>query len=140
MMKRILALLMATVMIAGLFCGCGDDPTPTENTTPSTTEPSQQIIVPSFTTKPQNDGKVTYTVTVLDQNNKPVPGVAIQFCSGENCKLPSTTDENGVLVQKYPAAEYYITLIELPAGYTANETKFYFGEETELTVVVQCEK
>lgn len=139
MMKRILALLMAAMMLSGLLCGCGNGDDPAESTTPSTTQPSQQIILPSFTTKPQNDGKVTYTVTVLDQNNNPVPGVAIQFCSGENCKLPSNTDENGVLVQKYPAAEYYITLIELPAGYTAEETKFYFGEETELTVVIQAE-
>lgn len=138
--KRIFAMVLAIAMLSVFFTACGDDDNGGESTPGTTTEPSNsQIVIPTFTTKPKDDGKVTYTVTVVDQNNNPVPGVAIQFCSGENCKLPSNTDENGVLVQKYPAAEYYITLVELPAGYSAEETKFYFGEETELTVVINAD-
>lgn len=142
MMKRIFALVMAAAMLAAVLCGCGsgNGENPDENTNGTTTAPTQQqIVVPSFTTKPANDGKVTYTVTVIDQNNNPVAGVTIQFCDEENCKLPTATDANGVVTQKYAASEYHITLVELPAGYTSQETEFYFGEETELTIVVTAE-
>ena len=138
-MKRILMILLAVALMAAVFCGCQED-TPAESTPAATTEPSDPaVVIPTFTTENKDDGKVSYTVTVLDQNNNPVEGVSIQFCDEENCKLPVLTDANGTVTQKYAASEYHITLAELPAGYTSEETVFYFGDETELTIVITAE-
>ena len=137
--KKILALVVALVMMAALLCAC-DGGTPAESTPSTNSEPSTPSVnIPTEDTKPKDDGKVTYTVTVVDQNNNPVEGVAIQFCDDENCKLPVLTDASGVVSQRYAESEYHITLAELPAGYTSEETEFYFNGETELTIVITAE-
>ena len=140
--KKTAALLLVIVMLAALLCGCGDNSTtdPSGSTPAGSsqqTEPSDST--PASASKPQDDGKVTYTVTVVDENGSPVEGVSIQFCDDENCKLPVLTDANGVVSQRYAESEYHITLAELPAGYTSEETEFYFDGQTELTIVITAE-
>ena len=142
-MKRFLMLMMAIALLTAVLCGCGtsNGGTPADSTPAATDmEPSAPpVSTPPATTEPKDDGKVTYTVTVLDQNDNPVEGVSIQFCDEENCKMPVLTDANGTVTEKYKASEYHITLAELPAGYTSEETVFYFGDSTELTIVITAE-
>lgn len=87
-----------------------------------------------------NDSGVTYTIRVLDQNDKPVPGVVVQVCDEENCKLPMTTDENGTVMVSYEPSVYHVTLNSLPEGYSSQETEFYFGDSTVLTITIQAEE
>lgn len=135
-MKRIAKILVILAALA-MLCGCTE--VPENNTsepaeTPSNT-PSVSVPAPTDPTNKQ-DGKVTYTVTVVDQNGNPVAGVSIQFCDDEACKLPVATNSDGVVTAKYPASNYHITIAELPAGYTCEETEFYFEDGNELTVTV----
>ena len=140
--KKFFALILVVMLVSAVLGGCsnangGDTGADTNGTTTAPTQ--SQIVIPTFTSKPKDDGKVTYTVTVLDQNSSPVAGVSVQFCDEENCKLPVNTDANGVVTGTYAPSAYHITLVELPAGYTSEETVFYFGDATELTIVVTAE-
>lgn len=141
-LKKIFVFVLTTALLAVMLCGCnsGNEDGTGDSTQGTTTAPTEtQLVIPTFTTAPANDGKVTYTVTVVDQNNNPIEGVTVQFCDEENCKLPVNTDANGVVTGTYAPSEYHITLVELPVGYTTDETVFYFGDSTELTIVLNVE-
>ena len=90
------------------------------------------------TTTTTESGKVTYTVTVKDQNGNPVEGAAVQMCDDKGCKMPAATNAEGVVTFTYDPSNYHITIVECPAGYTCDpEQSFYFeGEATELTVEI----
>ena len=82
--------------------------------------------------------KVTYTVTVKDQNGNPVEGAAVQMCDDKGCKMPAATNAEGVVTFTYDPSNYHVTIVECPDGYTCDpEQSFYFeGEATELTVEI----
>ena len=138
MNKKWIAFILILV-ISITLCACrsisgGGDVPPSTAATDSkpTTNPS----VPNGSIPSVDDGKVTYTVTVVDEAGNGVPGVKIQFCDAESCRIPVTTNADGKVVQNYAASEYHITLTSIPEGYTSAETEFYFNGETELTVVL----
>lgn len=66
--------------------------------------------------------KPTYTVKVLDQDGKPVPGCVVNFCSDDAC-TPVTTDKDGSAVFRGLPYAYHVELLSLPEGYE------YTGEE-----------
>lgn len=133
-MKRIIAVLLAVLLVAGL-CACGKDPNPTNlGTQPTNTVPTQ----PTQTTPPTSDGKVDYTVTVVDQNGAPVVGAVIQLCKDVLCQ-PNATNESGKAVWHTAEDSYKVSFIQLPAGYSyADETvDFYFdGDAKEMTITL----
>lgn len=83
-----------------------------------------------------DDGKVTYTVTVVDgSDNTPIEGIIIQFCDDENCKLPLVTDDEGKAIAEYEESNYHITITEAE-GY-AYDAEYYFEDgETEITISI----
>lgn len=137
--KRITSLMTVLVLMAAILCGCGSNggSENTASTTGSTAAP-ETTVVPETTAAPTetDDGKVTYTVTVVDENNNPVEGVILQFCDAENCKLPVGTDANGVVSVSYEASEYHVLVNEIPEGYICQETEYYFDGTSELTIVL----
>lgn len=93
-----------------------------------------------FTADAAADTTVSYTVTVVDGNGDPVSGVELQFCDEESCRLPVVTDEIGKVCENYIASVYHVTVNDVPDGYFATETVYYFGEgETEMTIVLSAE-
>ena len=82
--------------------------------------------------------KVTYTVTVKDQNGDAVVGAEVQMCDDKGCKMPAPTGESGVVTFTYDPSNYHITIVGCPDGYTVDATQeFYFPEgSTELTVEI----
>lgn len=87
---------------------------------------------------PVDDGKVTYTVTVVDENNAPIEGITIQFCDDANCKMPVVTDAEGKVSVEYDESNYHITITEAE-GYTF-EAQYDFEEgSTELTITLTAE-
>ena len=132
-MKKLISLLLVVGLCAALFVACGastDAPTtePVQTTTAAPTE--EETEAPST--------KVTYTVTVKDQNGNPVEGAAVQMCDDKGCKMPAPTNAEGVVTFTYDPSNYHITIVECPEGYTCDpEQAFYFeGEATELTVEI----
>ena len=70
---------------------------------------------------PDASGDVTYTVTYVDQNGDPVPGVMCQVCDESTCQV-FTSDANGVCRFTLPAKAYEIHTLMVPAGYEGDTT------------------
>ncbi len=117
-MKKITKIL-ATILTAALLCGgaatmasCSrknDDPAANEQVDYSQIK--------------------AYKVKVVDPDGKPVAGVRVQICKGEDCMQPIATGADGVAVLEYkgaayPEAIYEIHLQNVPDGYTFDNTKY----------------
>ncbi len=82
----------------------------------------------------------TYTVNVVDQDNKPVSGVAVIFDPGFASK---TSDANGKITLESEASDLKFMITTVPEGYTKPEavggTMYHgiFGDKKEITVTLQ---
>ena len=139
-MKSMLLVALCVCMTICL-CACGgtstgDDTTGnTTTTTQSTT--TTTTITTTTTTTTVDDGKVTYSVTVLDENGAPVPGAFVQLCL-EAC-IPCMTNAQGVATYPNMAeADYKVSFINVPAGYELPTDNFYFEDGSyEMTLTLQ---
>ena len=136
MKKRLLtAVLMLCLAFSLVACGGnGSD----KDTQKNNTENSQQDDAQANddTDKEDedtnvDDGKIEYTVTLLDANGAPVAGKMVQVCNSATCFAPVATDENGVAVFRLEEADDYKAK-ELTQG---DDAYVYFeAGSTELTI------
>jgi len=132
-MKRLLAVALALVMVLGL-CACGEktpEPTVTPTAEPETAAP---------TTLPVDEGKTTYIIHVVDANGAPIPNAMVQICL-DAC-YPGPTDETGTAKFSVLEADYKVSFLALPAGYTysTEEQEFYFEPGSfEMTITLVAE-
>ena len=83
--------------------------------------------------------KPTYTVTVVDENNTPIPGVIVQMCL-EAC-VPGMTNADGVAEFFLPENDYKVSFVSIPAGYelVGDQTDFYFADgENTMTITLKA--
>ena len=71
-------------------------------------------------------GDVTYTVTYVDQNGDPVPGVMCQVCDESMCQV-FTSDANGICQFTLPAKAYEIHTLKVPSGYEGDTTTITYA-------------
>ena len=133
-MMKIMALVLAIVMVAGCLAACGSDqtkPTEPEATTKPTT-PTEPAPTDPAPTDPV-DTKKEYKVIVVDAEGNPVEGVLVQVCKeGSTCFTPSRTNADGFAVWELDeAADYYGTVSSTEEG-MPKET---FGDKFEVTLV-----
>lgn len=137
MIKKIYILLLISCVltVSALAVSCDTEPAPSDVSVNSQSGESSVPVADNSSAEP-DDGKVTYTVTVIDgSDNTPVEGIIIQFCDDENCKLPLVTDTDGKVTAEYEESEYHITITEAE-GY-AYEAEYYFEDgKTELTISI----
>lgn len=149
--EKLLALLLAMVMVLGLAACAGngdsadDDQTSsstTEQTEPEETEP-QESEPGDEKDPPAEPVEFVYTVTVEDTEGNPIEGVFVQICAGTTC-VPKSTDAEGVA--GYDAeitgdGELAAKIISLPEGYTAVDgvTEIAMGDETDVVFVLAPE-
>ena len=69
--------------------------------------------------EPAGDG--TYTVTYVDQNGDPVPGVMCQVCDATTCQV-FVSNASGVCEFTLPAGAYEIHTLKVPEGYEGDTT------------------
>ncbi len=137
-MKKILQLVALIAVAALLLCGCVDAADPGNTGTGTQSEPSgtQETTTAPTETDPVDDGKVAYTVTVVDQDGNPVKGVSVQFCDeNSKCLMPVKTDEQGKVTKSLEPMVYHVTLT-LPEGYSCDVLEYNLEDVTELTVTV----
>ena len=144
--KRFFALLAAVLALCTLMCfvACdGTDGTDGETTTQAATQaPAQNGTTQAPTaeqTTQADDGKVTYTVKIVDANGAPIKGVEVQFCDDNGCRMPVATNEEGIVTLTDKASNFHVTIASVPAGYAADANEYYFDDEIELTVTLQAE-
>ncbi len=141
--KRICLLALASILCALCFVACDNGNTEeqttaavVEETTAAQTEaPTTEVTTEEETT---DDGKVTYTVTVVDANGAPVAGVAVQFCDDNGCRMPVATNEQGVVTLTDAESNFHVTIASVPAGYAADANEYYFDGAFELTVTLNA--
>lgn len=126
--KRILILTLAFCLLFCL-CACGDTAAdPKQASTAATTE---------TTTEPVDDGKVTYTVKVVDEGGNPVTGAAVQLCK-DSC-LPGMTNVEGVASFRTVEDTYKVSFMTMPAGFQADAEEFYFEDGSfEMTIILKA--
>lgn len=133
--KKLLALLLAMVLVLGL-CACGggeDQPDNTDGSTESSSTGNTE------TSETVDDGKATYTVKVVDENGTPISGALVQLCL-DAC-IPSATNADGVATYTLEEADYKVSFMKLPDGYTytTEATEFYFEDGTyEMTITLKA--
>lgn len=139
-MKNLLIAVLVLTMAMSL-CACGGN-TPADDAAEPTvaqTAPQTEPVKETEET-PVDDGKVTYTVSVVDENGNPISGAMVQLCL-DTC-LPGMTDASGAAVFNVDEADYKVSFLTLPAGYTysTEEQEFYFEEgSTEITLTLKAE-
>jgi hypothetical protein len=127
--KRMLALVLAMMMVLCLFACGNDDNGTTEPDTSTTTESQPQVTKPQATEpddeKDPEPVEFVYTVVVKDTAGNPIAGVPVQICAGESC-VPKVTDANGIAgydTEINGNEALTAKLIKVPEGYTAEVTE-----------------
>ena len=137
MMKRFTAAALLLCMVLTL-CACGGEPEATEAPTEATPA-ATEAVVPQ-TEAPTEAVFEGYTVTVVDEAGSPIAGAMVQLCL-DTC-FPSATDESGVAKFALEEAEYKVSFLMLPAGYTysTEAQEFYFESGSkDLTITLKAE-
>lgn len=144
MRKTITALLLLLVLCLAL-CACGGNGDGSSKDAAPSADASVEEILPSAEASADSsvgdtsvdDGKVEYSVTVTDAEGKGMAGVMVQLCL-DSC-MPGVTDANGVAKFNLEAADYKVSIMTMPEGYTyavdANEYHFEEGS-TSLTIAL----
>lgn len=80
---------------------------------------------------------VSYTVSIVDQDGKPVPGCVVGFCTEESC-VPIISDDNGRSVFNGAPYAYHLQLLSVPEGYdyTGADDLFVKPEGDSVTITV----
>jgi hypothetical protein len=90
--------------------------------------------------QPQQTLPQVYTVTVVDTQGTPIPGVMVQLCL-DVC-YPGATGSDGRVEFPVPAADYKVSLLALPEGYdySGEMREFSFDDGSfALTITLQAE-
>lgn len=143
--KNILSLILALCLVLGLCaCGGGEETTETEAATEAATEAVTEAATEAATEASEeteaDNGTVTYKVTVVDEAGAPIAGAMVQICL-DTC-LPGMTNAEGVAEYQVAEADYKVSFLALPEGYTytTEETEFYFESgSTEMTITLKAE-
>ena len=69
--------------------------------------------------KPEADAQETasYIIAVVDQNGEAVPGVAVSFCTADNCDF-AVSDDQGIITYEGAPISYHIDILSVPDGYS----------------------
>ena len=106
-----------------------EKPTETPTETPTTENPDKP--------NPPDDGKVTYTVTVLGEDGKKLEGVSVQMCDDAGCKLPTATNAEGVVTFRYAPSNYHVTILSAPEGYIVDSQAQYYFTDNALKILLK---
>lgn len=130
--KAFFALVMALCVVLCL-CACG-------NTTGSgeTTGATNASTADTTEATEADDGKVTYTIKVVDEGGNPIAGAMVQMCK-ETC-LPGATNAEGVAeFNVVEDSEYKVSFLTVPAGFEGAEEAYYFEAGSfELTITLKA--
>ena len=130
-MKRVVLIVLTLCLILGL-AACGDGSADSQQTTAATQGTTESV--PETT---EDDGKVTYTVKVVDEGGQAIANAAVQLCK-ESC-LPGATDEDGVATFNVVEDDYKVSFMIMPEGYAADAEAFYFEDGSyEMTITLKA--
>lgn len=137
-----LLVIMLSVCLLLCLCACGEsennDSTQTTTNGGSATTTTTTTLPTTTTTTTVDDGKVTYTVTVVDEAGNPVPGAWPQLCL-ESC-VPVMTNAQGVATfANMNEADYEVKFMRVPEGFELPTDVYHFEKGSyELTLTLKA--
>ena len=144
--KKFLIIALTIVLMLTMLVACNDDTTEVpDNNDDKTEQPDNNQPADPDDGKedePVKPAKVTYTITIKDQDGNPIAEVEAQICVDGVCKKPNVTDENGVV--KFSMDDPGDSTLSLqineggsPAGYEYPTEKIAIeAGQTEVTVTL----
>lgn len=144
MKMKSLLLIVLTLCLTICLCACGDDTTPADNNSTTTQNGGTSTVATTTTTTQAasttttaNPNVAVYKVTVTDEAGNPISGAFVQLCL-ESC-TPCMTNTEGVATYQMPKADYKVSFINVPEGYSVDTNEFYFEEGSyEMTIVLKA--
>ena len=145
-MKKFLIIALTIVLMLTMLVACNDDTSEVpDNNDDKTEQPDNNQPADPDDGKedePVKPAKVTYTITIKDQDGNPIAEVEAQICVDGVCKKPNVTDENGVV--KFSMDDPGDSTLSLqineggsPAGYEYPTEKIAIeAGQTEVTVTL----
>lgn len=137
-MKKITYVLLSILvmcMATGL-CACGGNSGEDGTTEPTSTKEIESTSDKETESSSEDNGKVKYTVTVVDEEGNPVVGAMVQLCK-DSC-VPAMTKDNGVAEFNLKEDNYDVKFALQPEGYEAPAEKYNFeAGKTELTITLK---
>lgn len=127
-----LVLFILAISLMLTFTACNGD----NNTDDPENETTDVTTVADETTEEPEDDKVTYTVTVVDENNTPISGAMVQMCL-DAC-IPSLTNDEGVATFNLEEANYKVSFVTAPAGYAVEEAYYFADGSYEMTITLKA--
>ena len=137
-LKKVFTLLLMMSFMCAL-CACkdngatnipdGSSETQTENKNESETE----TIV--------DDGKIVYTIKLVDASGNPIANTLVQLCDDGACYAPVMTNAEGVAEFRMAEGTYKAAVSSKVAGYK-DVTGQYFefeSDSTEVTITLEAE-
>ena len=145
--KRFFMLLAAALMLCLVMgaVACDSNEGTVETTEQTTQAPTQSTETEAPATEQTtveettDDGKVTYTVKVVDASGAPVKDVAVQFCDDNGCRMPVPTNAEGIVTLTEAESNFHVTLASVPEGFAADATEYYFDGAFELTSTLNAQ-
>ncbi len=126
-----------------LYLAALADQTGAESAAPAGTAAPEPAADPSEAPLPAADAgnepeKASYTVTVTDQDGRPVPGVILSFCTDTACRNSEPSDEDGKVAMTLEPDRYHLQVADLPEEYEVpGETDLFIGPDSgEETLVI----
>ncbi|MBQ8279228.1 MAG: hypothetical protein IJZ23_05250 [Roseburia sp.] len=141
-MKKLLVSILTICTLTAL-CACGGTEENNDAQDTQVVVEDTQVVVADTQegeTEVVDDGKVNYSVKVVDEAGNPIAGAMVQMCK-ESC-FPSVTGEDGVAKFSLAEDDYKVSFLTLPAGYTysGDAQEFYFeAGAVELTITLKPE-
>lgn len=144
--KKFLIIALTIVLMLTMLVACNNDtPEVPDNNNDKTEQPDNNQPADPDAGKedePVKPAKVTYTITIKDQDGNPIAEVEAQICVDGVCKKPNVTDENGVV--KFSMDDPGDSTLSLqineggsPAGYEYPTEKIAIeAGQTEVTVTL----
>ena len=144
--KKFLIIALTIVLMLTMLVACNDDTSEVpDNNDDKTEQPDNNQPADPDDGKedePVKPAKVTYTITIKDQDGNPIAEVEAQICVDGVCKKPNVTDENGVV--KFSMDDPGDSTLSLqineggsPAGYEYPTEKIAIeAGQTEVTVTL----
>ncbi len=131
----LVAMLLSALAISAVSCESADNENTTTTTTVSTT--TTTTTTQEADTTPDTPSKITYKVTVKDADGNPVEGVSIQRCLDELCKLPVSTNAEGIVTFDEEKNDWHVKVSSVPEGYAEDGTVYTFEDDsTELVITL----
>lgn len=143
-MKKLSYLLLSVMLLISVVCLCACGGNDSEDSSKETTSSNEvaSTSVKDKETEPatEDNSKITYKVTVVDEAGKPISGAMVQCC--KDACVPGVTNAEGVAEFVLAEDAYDVKFISLPEGYTYSSDVEVFNFEdgkTELTITLKAE-